>query len=630
MRTQTQNLKFILIITLSALFASAKADKSSIQIILDDSLYVYPTNITVTIDPGSQDYNILTICNQSDIATNFNLEFISEDPPSFKPKYYCREQFQYDINNNLEYGIETDGEFIYTSQSNNTIFKYNLSGVLLDTIIIESAGTIWDLAWDGDYFYGGSGQNFIYEMDFENEELISIINTSVPFKSLAYNESLDVFYGAVGSTITCFDRDGVTLNEIPVDIDGLTDIMGLAFDDYSHGGPFIWVYGLHLNSMNLLVRLTLSGASTNLMCDVAKIIPSTNGIAGGICIDSQLQNGYWTIGGVMTNEFLFGLELTKDPNWFFYSPSLGTLNPDDCEEIELSFNPEGEYLFPGIYEGIINVSTIPDIGSETVEIELVVTGGYFAPLNLTTEIVGMSIIINWEHPVIPGDFEYMVYHNTHPLNVGQTFTHIFGPLEPGIEMYYIGTLTFGNNTPIETSYPVSIIISEPQLVPPKSFEAFVDSTLVYCAWISPGAVSDLYGFNIYRNNEQLNTGILTDTFFVDMNAAVGTNYYYSTAVYDYGESENSDTATVVISSIRDLYGNAELSLFPNPTSNMIIINSPIEIQSIQVMNNYGSIVFRKEVKSMNFELEISEFETGIYYFSILTEVGKQVRKVVVN
>lgn len=631
MRGLIRIIVFIILLIIWPSFIYSFARNFSIPKTQTDSLYVYPTSITVDIDPGSQVYDMLTICNQSDTTINYNLDFICEEPPSFKPKYYCREQFQYDINNNLEFGIETDGEFLYTSQSNNTIFKYNLSGVLLDTLIIETASTIWDLAFDGTYFYGGSGQIFIYEMDFVNEELVSIINTSVPVKALAYNETMDVFYGTSGNIITCFDRNGTTLNEIPVAIENLNGISGLAYDGYSNGGPYIWLFGHHQDSENLLVRLPLSGTSTNLlMCDVAKIIPSTNGIAGGLCIDNHLQNGYWTISGVMTNEFLFGLELTFDHNWFSYSPDSGTLNPDDCEEIEILFNPDGEYLSPGIYEGILNVTSDPNIGNEAVEIELIVYGGYFSPINLTHEIVGMSVILNWEHPIIPGDFEYMVYANTHPLNVGQTFTHVFGPLEPGIEMYYIGTLISGFNTPIETSYPASVIISGPQLVPPKNFNAFADSTAVLCNWVSPGPVTDLYGFNVYRNEEQLNTTILTDTFYFDMNAPFGNNYYYATSIYEYGESENSDTATVVISSIRDLFGNAELSLFPNPTSNIIIINSPVKIQSIQIKNNNGLEVFRKEINSLRFELNLSDLKTGIYYFCILTEKDKLIRKVLVN
>lgn len=622
--------KYVYLSIIIFCFYTVLSGKNSLYFpkIQSDSLYVNPTSIYVDIDPGAQVSEILTICNQSDTAINYYLEFESSEPLAIKPKYYCREEFQYSLSSNFEHGVETDGEYIYISQKSTIIFKYDPDGNLLDTLNIEGANTVWDLAFDGYFFYGGSGQNFIYEMDFENEELISVIYTSVPVEALAYNENLDVFYGTAGNVLTCFDRNGITLNEIPVDIENLNGFSGLAYDGYSHGGPFIWAYGYHLYSMNLLIRLPLTGTVNNMiMCDVAKIIPTITGVAGGLCIDNHLNNGYWTICGITQNNLIFGLELTYFPDWFSYEPGSGFLDPGDCDEIDLIFNPLGELLPAGYYDGSLYVTSEPDIGDATVEIEMVVMGGYFMPVNLTAEIVGKSVVLNWEHPLIPGDFDYRVYANTHIVDVVQNFTSVHGPLESGIELYYIGTVLPGSNY-TETSFPVSVIITEPQLIPPINFEAVVYSDTVISKWVSPGPVSDLFGFNIYRNGEKLNTIIITDTFHLDLTVPSGTNYYYATAVYEYGESGASDTAFITISHTKKIRKTTGFSIFPNPASEMIFISFPSEVQSFQVLNNNGVTIIKKDVKAGNIRINISDLDPGIYYFRILSNFGTQVKKVI--
>lgn len=59
-------------------------------------------------------------------------------------------------------------------------------------------------------------------------------------------------------------------------------------------------------------------------------------------------------------------------------------------------------------------------------------------------------------------------------------------------------------------------------------------------------IDGLLGYNVYRNDEQINANVSSSTSFVDENLLNGTYNYYVTALYDEGESDPSNTVEVII------------------------------------------------------------------------------------
>jgi Leucine-rich repeat (LRR) protein len=95
-------------------------------------------------------------------------------------------------------------------------------------------------------------------------------------------------------------------------------------------------------------------------------------------------------------------------------------------------------------------------------------------------------------------------------------------------------------------------------------------------------VNGLLGYNIYRDDEQINQNTWTSTSYVDENMLNGTYDYYVTAVYDEGESDPTDTIEVVISqpvinyadsmALVDLYNNCN---GPNWATNDLWLEGPV-------------------------------------------------------
>jgi hypothetical protein len=66
------------------------------------------------------------------------------------------------------------------------------------------------------------------------------------------------------------------------------------------------------------------------------------------------------------------------------------------------------------------------------------------------------------------------------------------------------------------------------------------------------------------------------------------------------------------------------SVFPNPSTNQITINSSFEINQIAILNNSG----QRLIVTKNTHIDISELSTGIYYVEVIMNGEKQTKKIV--
>ncbi|MFA5417854.1 MAG: lamin tail domain-containing protein, partial [Bacteroidales bacterium] len=146
---------------------------------------------------------------------------------------------------------------------------------------------------------------------------------------------------------------------------------------------------------------------------------------------------------------------------------------------------------------------------------------------------------------------------------------------------------------------------------------FDDVTL---SWTSPSV--ELLGFNVYRDDVQINTALVTETTYNDPMPAIGTHDYYVTSVYTEGESGPSNVVTILITGISDNQSGS-VSVYPNPTDGLFTINMPgITDAVIMVTDITGKVVYNETAVS-GAEINLTGLEKGLYFVQIQDQMSKQ-------
>ena len=210
-----------------------------------------------------------------------------------------------------EAGIETNGDYIYTSKWNgNKFFCYEIDGTFLGEFYITGVSEVRDMAYDGTYFYGAAANTALFEMDFVEQSgtLISTLTAPVDTRACAYDAEYDGFWGNNGSSdITLYDRAGSILNSFPCGAH--SSYIGFArLNDAGNE----WLYGFAMsggvNLCDLVQMDPETGVETGVVFDAIGYSSSGAGFAGGLASFDTYEPGRWTLLGIIQNETIFGVE----------------------------------------------------------------------------------------------------------------------------------------------------------------------------------------------------------------------------------------------------------------------------------------------------------------------------------
>ncbi len=238
--------------------------------------------------------------------------FLSNNPSPNSTREIWDLQFEFPIEDTTQ-GIETDGDFIYiTNWRNSTFKKYDLQGNIVEYFTIPGVSRIRDLAYDGQYFYGGKATDTLFIMDFNTKTLIDQIRVSFPIRGIAYNSDEQVFYSNNWdhTYIYEFKTNGQILDSIQSTEYGWT--YGFAYDGWTIGGPYLWGFSQDGNNTEaILTQYSLDTKEpTGFYKDLAYLATDPNYVfAGGLFTHQNLVSGTVTIGGLIQNDLVFGLEL---------------------------------------------------------------------------------------------------------------------------------------------------------------------------------------------------------------------------------------------------------------------------------------------------------------------------------
>lgn len=207
--------------------------------------------------------------------------------------------------------------------------------------------------------------------------------------------------------------------------------------------------------------------------------------------------------------------------------------------------------------------------------------------------------------------------------------------------------------PASNSYIITIVVNHlPDIDPPGNITVSTDSltgnnTL---SWTPPIDTSNiLQNYEIYSSKNingpfnYLDTTSLNSFSHIGANGTSYLSYYYIKSHTPCSESRYSIPSDTVVSSfgdvgIKDIL-NQKIKLsqnIPNPTKNTTTINYFLPksgIANFKIVNIVGEIVYSKEYQSQSGDnkiaLDIRNFESGVYYYSLEFEGILKIKKMVV-
>ena len=145
-------------------------------------------------------------------------------------------------------GCECDGTHFFVTGGNNgtdpnKVYIFDFDGNYVDSFDQQgTTGWGWlDLAWDGEYFYGGPEAGSRIDVFTDDGTVVDTIPGPVPWcAGLAYDPDTDHLWTIdkwTDKVLYEIDKDGNVINSYQQD----KNVYGLAWDNISNYGPFIWV-----------------------------------------------------------------------------------------------------------------------------------------------------------------------------------------------------------------------------------------------------------------------------------------------------------------------------------------------------------------------------------------------------
>ncbi len=207
-----------------------------------------------------------------------------------------------------------DGYFYLTAAGPpNMVYVLDQDYQLVDSFS-QGTSTQWgfrDLAWDGNYLYASDSTTIrAFTTDGTMVPASNISGPEDPCRALAYDPETDHFWVAnFASSIYEIDRSGSIINEYS----NSYSIYGLAWDNVSDGGPFLWAFEQDTNSIRQFNPSTGTYTGVRIETDFN---PYYNEFCGGLTFidDWGASDGSAILVGIMQAEpdQLLGYEVIEE------------------------------------------------------------------------------------------------------------------------------------------------------------------------------------------------------------------------------------------------------------------------------------------------------------------------------
>ena len=450
-----------------------------------------------------------------------------------------------------QYGVATDGVNIYTcnwgySSATYNFYKYDMDGNMIEGFNISGCGTIRDLTYDGQYFYGGANSNVLYCVDLANKTLIGSTSTGVSqIRHCSYDPVNDGFWVGAWSDLKLIDRSGAVqfTATAPSSCGGTgyyTDddnVPHLLLNCQPSSDAQIYDYNINTNTISSSPVYNASGN-----------VPGATGSAGGAFVGSYDGKTCMFIN-------------------FQQSPNLVAI----CE---LS---EGEPTPP-----------TPPVPTGNVLGAMIFRDGEL----ITGTPVTTSPFVDPDAPA--GEHEYCVR-----------------------VVYEDWSMACAECAEVEYEcIPVTNLVGEAVYYNDTTYGA-------YLTWECEQA-EHVVEYHVFLTDTL--AAIVNETeVFINIAQHVGNYTFGVTAVYPNCESEMV-TVEVNVTDVNE--AEVPARIYPNPTRNTVTIEAQA-MNRITVVNALGQVVYDAAVNADMTQLNLGQYNAGVYMVRINTESGVSVKRVTV-
>ncbi|HPT04587.1 MAG TPA: cohesin domain-containing protein, partial [Bacteroidales bacterium] len=241
------------------------------------------------------------------------------------------------------------------------------------------------------------------------------------------------------SDIQEVDRSGAIINSGST---GLSGMYGSAYDPWTAGGPYLWIFDQGGNGVDIQQYSIANGALTGVMHDASDIPGFVSGnSAGGLCISNTAVPGKIALIGDIQNDpqliFAYDLGEATAP-WVTRTPNSGTIAPGSTQDVTVHFDATD--LTEGTYTASLTFTSDPNVGVVNVPITLTVSSGPVPTVtiaNVTAMPGPVSVPVHAANIVNMGSFQFSIEYDPALLTYTGTSNWFAG----------IDAVTVGNPSP---------------------------------------------------------------------------------------------------------------------------------------------------------------------------------------
>lgn len=261
----------------------------------------------------------------------------------------------------LQQSVTFDGQYYYTTSSIELgkFWKYDKNFNLIEQFSIpEMYYKLYDITYDGRYFYGSDWGNRLFVLDFDHRKIVKIINISsesnLKITHCSYDPVNDGFWIGSFTTIGLIDRNGRFIRKLAnITANNSASIYGSAYDGVSPGGPYLWLSDMTTESDDKLDKIqiqqydinkgVLTGVKHVLTDAPGYVLGNTSSGANYVCglfSSMDIVPGQLTlIGSLMQSpNLIFRYTLAEANQWLNITPKHGTLNGGEEQEFNVVFD----------------------------------------------------------------------------------------------------------------------------------------------------------------------------------------------------------------------------------------------------------------------------------------------------